>query len=356
MLKIVRRGKRGIFQIVGRHPLTGGRVRESTGLVSEPHAEAERIKLEQRLLDERTYGKRATTTFSEAVIVYRQKGHSTDRFVGVLNEHFGMRQLSAITDLDVMKFAALHYPNAQPQTVDRQVYTPMVAIWREAHAAGMCGPHEFRRPKKPEREAVRPASDEQIAALLAISDAASNSLREHPSKSEKIQPWLSRTMAAILLLSFTGARASEVCRIAPADIDWVAQTVLLRKTKNGKPRQVPLAPMVLEALLPLRQAVGPICGYANRWQLNRALETACKAAGVPVMTSHQIGRHAFAARLLRQGKTLKEVQEAGGWSAASMPMIAATYAHLEKSAVDAAVREADGPLARLVKLSRKEIA
>ncbi len=57
---------------------------------------------------------------------------------------------------------------------------------------------------------------------------------------------------------------------------------------------------------------------------------------------------AFAARLLRQGRTLKEVQEAGGWSPASMPMVAETYAHLEKSAVDAAVREADGPLARLL--------
>jgi integrase len=254
--------------------------------------------------------------------------------------------MAEIGDLELSRFVSLHYPNAQPQTVDRQVYTPMVAIWRVAHAAGMCGPHEFRRPKKPEREAVEFASDEQIAALLPVSD--------------------SRTVAAILLLSFTGARASEICRVAPADIDWVAQTVLLRKTKNGRPRQVPLAPMVLEALLPLRcqeereerRGTEPrsMLGFANRWQLNRALQTACEAAGVPVMTSHQIGRHAFAARLLRQGKTLKEVQEAGGWSVASMPMIAATYAHLEKSAVDAAVREADGPLARLVKSSRRKEA
>jgi len=209
----------------------------------------------------------------------------------------------------------------------------MVSIWREAHGAGMCGPHEFRRPKKPERETVVFATDEDIAKLLCRGPRV-----------------------AILLLTFTGARASEVCRITAADVDWEMRTVLLRKTKNGKPRVVPLTPMTLEALLPLRQAGGPLCGYANRWRLNRALETACEAAGVPVMTSHQVGRHAFAARLLRQGKTLKEVQEAGGWSAASMPMVAATYAHLEKSAVDAAVRGADTTLAQLIRKSLKDIA
>ena len=335
MLKIVRRGKKGIFQIVGRNPVTGRGIRKSTGLSSERHAEAKRIQLEARLLDEATYGKRRTATFSEALILYKQKGHS-ERFTALLNEHFGMKQLADIGDLDLSRFVTLYYPNAQPQTVDRQVYTPMVSIWREAHAAGMCGPHEFRRPKKPERETVVFATDEDIAALLPVSN--------------------SRLRAAVLLLSFTGARASEVCRIMPADVDWVAHSVLLRKTKSGKPRVVPLTPMTLEALLPLRQAKGPLCGYANRWRLNRALETACEAAGVPVMTSHQVGRHAFAARLLRQGKTLKEVQEAGGWSAASMPMVAATYAHLEKSAVDAAVRGADTTLAQLIRKSLKDIA
>lgn len=342
MLKIVRRGKKGIFQIVGRNPVTGRSIRKSTGLVSERHAEAKRIQLEARLLDEATYGKRRTATFAEAVVLYGQKGHP-DRFIEPLNEHFGLRQLADITDLDLANFAALTYPNATPQTIDRQVYTPMIAIWRVAHAAKMCGPHEFKRPKKPERETVVFATDEDIAALLSglsgLSEIFSLKLR-----------------AAILLLTFTGGRASEICRVMSGDVDWEMRTVLLRKTKSGKPRVVPLTSMVLEALLPLRQAQGPICGYANRWRLNRALEVACVAAGVPVMTSHQIGRHAFAARLLRQRKTLKEVQEAGGWSVGSMPMIAAIYAHLEMKAVDEAVRGADTSLAQLMRKSLKDIA
>jgi site-specific recombinase XerD len=66
------------------------------------------------------------------------------------------------------------------------------------------------------------------------------------------------------------------------------------------------------------------------------------------MTSHKIGRHAFAARLLRQGKTLKEVQEAGGWSKKSYRLLAEIYGQLEQSAVDASVRSADTNLARIL--------
>jgi integrase len=269
------------------------------------------------------------------VILYQQKGHSL-RFTGPLTRHFHARQLGSITDLDVMQFCQLAYPNATPQTINRQVYSPLIAIWRVAHAAGMCGPHEFRRPKQPEREAVTFATEEEIGALL---DASHDRLR-----------------AAVLLLSFTGARASEVCRLMPEDVDWTARAVMFRKTKGGKPRLVPLGPMVMEALVALRLTSGPLCGFKQRWSLNQAIERACVRAGLRHLTSHEVGRHAFAARLLRQGKTLKEVQEAGGWSAKSMWMVAEIYAHLERSSTDAAVRDADRELQELSKPSERRKA
>jgi site-specific recombinase XerD len=40
------------------------------------------------------------------------------------------------------------------------------------------------------------------------------------------------------------------------------------------------------------------------------LAAICKRGGVPRLTSHKIGRHSFAARLLAQGHSLKHVQEA----------------------------------------------
>jgi len=162
MLKIKRRGKAGIFQITGT--VAGTRIRESAGTSSERHADAKRAKLEAELLDVATYGKRRTATFSEAVILYRQKGHS-GRFLTPLNDHFGMMRLADIDDIAVANFASKHYPNAKPQTLDRQVYTPLIAVWRCAHESKLCGPHEFRRPKKPEPDAVVFAKDEDLVKL-----------------------------------------------------------------------------------------------------------------------------------------------------------------------------------------------
>jgi site-specific recombinase XerD len=335
MLKIVQRGKKGIWQIVGTCPLTGRSIRQSTGTDSQGHAEAQRIQLETRLLDERTFGKRSTATFAEALNLYQSKGYSL-RFTGPLTRHFHDWQLSDITDLEVSKFCQLTYPEASPQTVNRQVYTPLISIWRVAEDAGLCAPHRFKRPKQPEREAVTFATEEEIAKLL---EAGSDRLR-----------------AAILVLTYTGARASEVCRLYAVHIDWAAQKVTFRKTKGGKPRQVALTPMTMEALLPLRTVTGPLLGFAQRYSLNQAIERACARAGLRHMASHEIGRHAFAARLLRQGKTLKEVQEAGGWSAKSMWMVAEIYAHLERSTTDAAVRDADKELRELQKPEERKKA
>ncbi len=54
------------------------------------------------------------------------------------------------------------------------------------------------------------------------------------------------------------------------------------------------------------------------------------------MSSHRIGRHAFPARLLRDGHSLKLVQEAGGWKAARM--VSDHYGHLERSQISAAIK------------------
>lgn len=328
MLKIERRGKKGIFQIIGK--LRGRRVHQSTGTTSEPHAEAARIRLEKQILDEDIYGKQVTTIFAEAVEVYLDGGGSP-RFVTPLNDHFGRWRMSDISQVEVLKFAKKHYPRAAPQTIDRQVFTPLIAIWEVANEAGLCASHEFRRPQKPERQPVTFAKDEHLAQLL-------------PACSQRLK-------AAVLVITFTGARATECCHLLGMDVDWEKRSVLLRRTKNGKPRTIVLPALVYKAMLPLKGAEGPLFGFAQRWSLNQALARACRRSGLPIMTSHKIGRHAFAARHLRRGRTLKELQEAGGWSPKSLPMLAETYGHLEQSHIDEMVREADAELTQIMRKS-----
>ena len=145
--------------------------------------------------------------------------------------------------------------------------------------------------------------------------------------------------AAILLMSFTAARASEACRLLEEDIDWEERTAELRLTKNGDPRVVPLSGLLSEALHKLKGTKGPVFGFKTRHSLN--------------LTSHEVGRHAFAARLLGQGYTLKQVQEAGGWK--SYRMVAEVYGHLEKSSVHDAMRAADTKLAQLMDVGEKVV-
>ena len=74
-----------------------------------------------------------------------------------------------------------------------------------------------------------------------------------------------------------------------------------------------------------------VFGYSKRRSVNQAIMRVCGAAGIKYYSSHKIGRHAFVARLLEHGGTLREAQDAGGW--ASIQIVADTYGHLEKQAV-----------------------
>lgn len=331
MLELKRRGKKGIFYIFGT--LGGERIRQSTKTASEPHAQAKLAKLQCEILDRITFGEERTSTFDEAVELHLTKKEGTiqpydAKFIKALSDKFGAWRIADITETEVSRWAKLTYPNCGPQGLDRQVYTPLIAVLTRAANAKMCAPPAFTRPEKPEREMVQPAREDELAALL-------------PCCTDRLQ-------ACVLLMSFTAARASEACRLSDAagDIDWDARKASLRKTKNGTPRVVPLPLLAYEALCKLKGSKGPIFGLKTRYSLNQALERACKRAKIRVMTSHEVGRHAFAARLLGQGYTLKQVQEAGGWK--SYRMVAEIYGHLEKSAVHDAMRQSDTKLAQLM--------
>lgn len=362
MLELKRTGKKGTWQISGSY--NGQRIRKSTGTRSEEHARKIKLDLEQELLDRHVWGEEKTTVFAEAVVLYLEKGGEA-RFMNPLLERFGTMRLADITDMMVSQFCIDRYPNCGREGLNRQVYTPLIAVYRKAAKAGLCTPKNFTRPiaGKKKKRALLYATDEQLAMYL-------------PECGKPLK-------AASLLLSFSGARASEACRLHDTDVDWDRRTAILRETKNGKPRQIVLPAIVYDALVPLRGTRGPLFGFSSRYSLNQAIERAIdrvnRNAGairfkvskdengkrirervilgdlaMPYMTSHNIGRHAFAARLLKQGKTLKEVQHAGGWE--SYRMVADTYGHLEQSSVDDAVRSSDKELAKLLTPAKNVVA
>jgi hypothetical protein len=55
------------------------------------------------------------------------------------------------------------------------------------------------------------------------------------------------------------------------------------------------------------------------------------------MDAHQIGRHAFAARFLRAGGSIKALKQAGDWQ--KLAVVDEIYGHLEQSEVHQFMRE-----------------
>jgi integrase len=325
-LKLEKRGK--VYYVTGT--IRRQRYRESTFTGSRPHAEAYRLKREREILDAEYHGEARTTLFAQAALLYLEKG-GEGRFLAPLIERWGKWRLSDITPAAVSAFAREGFSAVAPATVKRQLYTPLNAVMRAAHRAQL-GPLAVFEAPKVKRKPVAYADDRWLEQFF-----------EHARF---------RVAAIVLFMTLTGARVSEACRLAPGDVDLERGEALLRQTKAGGSRRLPLAPVLVDAL---RTAIAEckkdidgevrVFGYANRWSVNQAIERVCLRAGIRRLSSHQVGRHAFAARLLAQGRSLQTVRGAGGW--ASIQIVSEVYGHLEQQAIDEAVRAAGESVPRL---------
>lgn len=353
MLKLEKRGKKGIFWVTGT--LNGERYRESTRTNSRTHAQSILAKRQDQILDRAVFGEKKTTTFAECAALYMEQGGER-KFLAPLIKRFDGMRMSEVTQAVVSRAAQELYPNQGLASRVRTVFTPLNAVVRSAHRAGMCELVIFEKPKF-KTKPVKYADDRWFEIVL---------------------PYCGLRLAAIILfITLTGARVQEACDLLWREVDLDRREAILQITKGGGSRRVLLAPVLIQALTRLAdeygcQAGGRVFGYAARWSVNQAIERACdranlaagaiawekrispktgktekvrvilKPLAVEYLSSHKVGRHAFAARLLREGHSLKLVQEAGGWKVARM--VTDHYGHLEPSQIDDAVRQSGSGL------------
>uniref|UniRef100_UPI003D0DF8B8 tyrosine-type recombinase/integrase n=1 Tax=Roseibium sp. TaxID=1936156 RepID=UPI003D0DF8B8 len=167
---------------------------------------------------------------------------------------------------------------------------------------------------------------------------------------EKLIPQLPPRLAALLaFLATTGCRISEALF---ADFDLEKRTAVIGFDKRGQPKIVefPIWVQVMIANLPESETAS-IFGYAERRSVYETLKRACKKAKVPYLTPHQAGRHTFATNLLKAGKSLAFVKDAGHWSSGRLVM--ETYGHLEHSDVRKSATEVGENWGKLVSKASK---
>jgi len=213
----------------------------STGVSDEGQAEIIRTRTESRLTDELLLGKKHMATFEEAMVSYGESGGS-NRFLSPINDQFRTWKLRDITQTDLDKAARKLYPRVTPETLNRQVYTPFIAVWNHAVLNEWCDMRKWQRPRK-----IKGTNVTKLGKRRAGT---------HPVDYERAAQFVTAMSPAPAMLMtalfYTGMRPIEIFSLEASDLDIKGRWITLTKSKTGEPRGIPMhefiAPL-LEALV-----------------------------------------------------------------------------------------------------------
>lgn len=121
-----------------------------------------------------------------------------------------------------------------------------------------------------------------------------------------------RDIALIEVLWSTGLRRSEIERLKINDVNLADSFLVVRTSKTGKPRVVPLSP---QARLALRRLLKARTEGSVFQMSSNAIRLRLQRMGAP---STHAWRRGWAVRALRMGVSETSVKAAAGWSSGAM--------------------------------------
>jgi len=147
--------------------------------------------------------------------------------------------------------------------------------------------------------------------------------------------------AVVRLALNTGLRQAEILDLEWERVNLSTGMLLIRRTKNSKPRSVPMNGAVYETLVTLerdadRRTTGRLFPAGEKGsQIRTAWNTVLKRAAISDATFHTL-RHTFASHHVMAGTSLQTVAELLGHSDIRMTL---RYAHLSPAHLRAAVEQ-----------------
>jgi len=243
----------GIYYLRGT--VRGISVYESTKTRDAQEAEDIRAKREADLSLESIFGKRAVVTFDQAADSYIQSGGSSrfvieqkaDGTVTGLAVEFKGQILDKIGQSDLDKVANKLYPGTTPETRNRCVYTPFIAIWNHAAADARkwAEPRKWQRPRKPKG----------TAAKVKVSRAGTRPVAY--DYAWRFVSAMSPAPACLMTaLFYTGMRPIELFLLEAEEVNIEGRWIALSSSKTDEPRGIPIHEMLVPMMTPLVERGG----------------------------------------------------------------------------------------------------
>lgn len=307
MLKLVKRPKSPFW--IARGTINGRRVEVSTG---ETGKSAAKLRL-PAIVARHSAGEIGEDglRFDQAVAIYVQEG-GDQRFLEPITRHFAGVLVSEITNAEMRRAANILYPGRKPDTIRRQLYTPVKAILNCAAEEDLCTVPRLKSPKGGNKrlDFMLPEQADRLITELA------------KGRNQYLPP-------LVTFLIGQGARVGEALQIEGTDVSLEHRIATLRDTKNGEERTVTLIPRVIAALsvLPTIGQRGPVFrrldGMPYRiWknqggQIGKPFRRAVVASGMdPERITPHICRHTFGTWFYNQTKDVQRLKHEGGWKSA----------------------------------------
>ena len=339
-LKLIRREGSPYWHLRGT--IRGVRVRESTGVSERDAAEEILVKRAAEIQERSIHGESVSLTFGEAALDYMEAGGAREHLAPIIRA-VGREKIATIGQDEIDKLARALGRGKSPATINRQVYTPTVAVLHHAARKKWCAKPVIGRPKvAPGR--VRWITADEAERLIAAA-------------SEHMRPLV------VFLLS-TGCRLSEALYLQWEDVDLSRAHVSIYgpidddndraiRTKNGEARGIPLHARAVAELASVpwdrkgavfRRPAGKIHQAGRIWlpyehreggggQIKTGWAGMCRRAEIANFTPHDC-RHTWATWHYAANRDFRALMELGGWKS---PEMVFRYAHMNTDHLAASI-------------------
>lgn len=276
--------------------------------------------------------------FADVVTTYQKTQGGSPYFIPILKA-IGHRPVTDVDQALVMELASSIYPGRTAATINRQIFTPIIAALRLSAGKTYAMPM-LKRPKGydslpdldvPDADwfrAVIPVANPWLRAFLIIGRLHGrrpgelvNRDRTHFNRDAGTLVVKDAKGNQTILIDLAEPAYAALCAIPELDS---AKKIKVGKDGKGTPRLTK----------PKRAA---LFGTFHLTTMRKWLVKACAEAGVPYHMAKEAGRHAFATGALEEGKSLVWLKDAGYWKTIKVP--AEKYGHLEKQKVHRQARE-----------------